>query len=130
MLPEQSAAVAAMCSQVLATREVVRYEANFKGRDFVVTLFAMGSNAVVSSALDVTERKRTMAQLRENEQRLRQLLTLLPVASETIKAPSGEITYFNEQAATLWGRRPARRHGRALLRIFSALDALRFPSSA
>ena len=79
IVPERGARTAAMCTQVLTTREMLRYETTFKGRDFVVTLFAMGSNAVVSSALDVTERTKAMAQLRESENRFRLMANSAPV---------------------------------------------------
>jgi PAS domain S-box-containing protein len=79
VVPERGPRTAAMCTQVLATREMIRFETNFKGRDFVVTLFAMGSNAVVSSSLDVTERTRAMAQLRESENRFRLMANSAPV---------------------------------------------------
>lgn len=45
--------------------------------------------------------------LRESAERWGQLMALLPVAVYTISAPDGEITWYNEQAAALWGRRPA-----------------------
>jgi PAS domain S-box-containing protein len=105
--PERSAELAAMCSRVLETGETSRYEVKFKGRDLFVTLFAMGSNAVVSSSIDVTQLNATLARLQEDELRLRQVLALLPVGVYLVKAPAGEITYFNQQAADLWGRSPS-----------------------
>ena len=47
------------------------------------------------------------AALRESEQRYRALLGLMPAAVYTCSAPEGIITFFNEHAARLWGRRPA-----------------------
>lgn len=46
-----------------------------------------------------------MAARPENEQRFRQLLSLMPAAVYCCDA-AGVITYFNEQAAELWGRTP------------------------
>jgi PAS domain S-box-containing protein len=40
------------------------------------------------------------------EQPYRQLLELLPVAVYTCAAPAGTITFYNAQAAALWGRAP------------------------
>jgi PAS domain S-box-containing protein len=54
----------------------------------------------------VIERARTEELLRESEQRYRQLANLLPVAVYTCDA-EGVITYYNQQAAQLWGRAPA-----------------------
>jgi PAS domain-containing protein len=41
----------------------------------------------------------------ESEKRLRDLLNLLPAAVYTTDA-AGRITFYNETAAALWGRRP------------------------
>ena len=45
------------------------------------------------------------AALRESEERLRQLLRVLPVAVYTCAA-DGSITFFNNRAVELWGREP------------------------
>ena len=58
-----------------------------------------GSNVVALDAL------RSQATLRERERRFRELLDALPAAVYTTDA-AGRITYYNEAAATLWGRRP------------------------
>jgi PAS domain S-box-containing protein len=44
--------------------------------------------------------------LRLSEERYRTLIDLLPVAVYTCEAPTGVITFYNEHAATLWGRTP------------------------
>jgi PAS domain S-box-containing protein len=56
-------------------------------------------------ARDITAQKRAEAALRESEQRLQDLLTAIPAAIYTTDA-AGKITYFNEAAVELAGRRP------------------------
>ena len=48
VLPGRADALSAMCVRVLATREPHRYEASFGERDFLVTVFALGAESVVS----------------------------------------------------------------------------------
>jgi PAS domain S-box-containing protein len=55
--------------------------------------------------VDVTELKRTRAELSRNEDRSRQILDSLPVAVYTTDAV-GKITYYNHAAAKLAGREP------------------------
>ena len=55
---------------------------------------------------DITERRQTQAELQRSQQELRNLLRLLPVGVYTCEAPSGKLTYWNEQAVKLWGRVP------------------------
>jgi PAS domain S-box-containing protein len=54
---------------------------------------------------DITNEKRLAEVLGENEERLRGLLSALPVAVYTTDC-DGRITFYNEAAAELWGRRP------------------------
>lgn len=54
---------------------------------------------------DVTELKRTQAQVVSNEKRLKDLLNALPAAVYTTDA-NGKVTYFNEAAVKLAGRTP------------------------
>jgi PAS domain S-box-containing protein len=56
-------------------------------------------------ARDVTDRKRAEADLRASEQRLQDLLAAIPAAIYTTDA-DGIVTYFNEAAVELAGRRP------------------------
>jgi PAS domain S-box-containing protein len=56
-------------------------------------------------ARDINERKRLEEALRISEAKFRDLLEKLPVAAYTCDA-EGLITYFNQQAAQLWGRTP------------------------
>ncbi|HLH92516.1 MAG TPA: PAS domain S-box protein [Xanthobacteraceae bacterium] len=57
-------------------------------------------------ARDITEQKRAEAELRDSERRLQELLAAIPAAIYTTDA-AGKITYYNEAAVELSGRRPA-----------------------
>jgi PAS domain S-box-containing protein len=52
-------------------------------------------------------RRETEQALRNNEERYRKLIGLLPIAVYTCEAPSGIITFYNDHAAKLWGRAPS-----------------------
>lgn len=54
---------------------------------------------------DISERKRTEEMVRESERRTRELLEALPAAIYTTDA-AGRITFYNQAAADLAGRRP------------------------
>jgi PAS domain S-box-containing protein len=56
-------------------------------------------------ARDISERKLLEEALRTSEAKFRRLLEKLPAAAYTCDA-EGLITYFNQQAAQLWGRTP------------------------
>jgi signal transduction histidine kinase/FixJ family two-component response regulator len=70
--PEPASRVIAQCAQVLQTRQVVRHEAHYRDKDFLITLFPMGSERVVSSGTNITERKRAEAALIDSERLLRE----------------------------------------------------------
>lgn len=56
-------------------------------------------------ARDITVQKRAESALRDNEQRLQDLLAAIPAAIYTTDA-AGKITYYNEAAVKFAGRRP------------------------
>lgn len=58
-----------------------------------------------SLEMEVVERKRAEQTLRENEDRFRRLMSLMPAAVYTCDE-KGRITFFNRKAAELWGREP------------------------
>lgn len=70
--PERANHVIAQCTQALETRSTVRYESQYEDKEFLVTLFAMGSECVVSSASNITEQRNAQRLLRESEARFRE----------------------------------------------------------
>ena len=105
VLPERADALRQMCTRVLETHETYRYEARFVERDFLITVFPLGSEAVVSSALDITERKRTEAALRESERRQRALIHNAPVGV-AYNALDGRFEYANKAFCEIVGYEP------------------------
>ncbi|RPJ32496.1 MAG: PAS domain S-box protein, partial [Planctomycetaceae bacterium] len=64
-----------------------------------------GREYIGGSVRNITERTRAEAALRESEAKFRQLVALLPTAVYACNA-DGELTFFNERAVTMWGRKP------------------------
>jgi PAS domain S-box-containing protein len=62
-------------------------------------------DTMIGIGVDLRERKETEQLLKQSEDRYCQLLAMLPVAMYTCDE-NGLITYYNEQAARLWGRSP------------------------
>jgi PAS domain S-box-containing protein len=60
----------------------------------------------INLLLDISDRVLAEQTANESKQRYSALAELLPVGMYTCRAPSGEIIYYNEQAARLWGRTP------------------------
>ncbi len=63
------------------------------------------SGLILLAIEDVTQRRRTEEKLRRSEQRYRRVVDLMPAGVYTVDA-AGIITFFNRQAAALWGRSP------------------------
>jgi PAS domain S-box-containing protein len=78
--PERARLISDRCTRVLLTGEPTHYESRFGGRDFLATIYSIGDDCVVSSGVDVTERVRTEAALRDSERRYRALVEDAPVA--------------------------------------------------
>ena len=103
--PEQASRMIAQAAQVLQTRQIVRYEAHHRDRDFFVTLFPMGPECVVSSGTNITERKRAEAALRHSEARYRALLDHAPVGVAH-NSLDGRFEYVNRAFCKLVGYSP------------------------
>lgn len=102
VIPAQVHTLAAMCERVLLTREMARDEIPFKDRDFLVTIFAMGSSLVACSSVDITERKRVTTALRENERRYQALIADSSVGV-AYNAIDGRYEYANQAFCDLVG---------------------------
>jgi PAS domain S-box-containing protein len=76
--------------------------------DHITPLKDAGGNVIgaINCFHDVTATRDEDRQVRESERQFRELLDALPAAIYTTD-PTGRITYYNEAAVTLAGRRPA-----------------------
>jgi PAS domain S-box-containing protein len=90
--------------------EAVRLRKNGTPVDVSITVSPIkdGNGRIIGVskvARDISEKKRLEEALRRSEAKFRGLLEKLPAAAYTCD-PEGLITYFNQQAAQLWGRTP------------------------
>ena len=95
-------AVIEICTRVLQTGEQSRYEARYGDRDFLVTIFPMDRDRVISAAVDITDRKRAEAALRASERRYQALIEDAPVAVAH-NAMDGRFQYVNKAFCQLVG---------------------------
>jgi signal transduction histidine kinase len=77
LVPERVPTVFAQLRHVVESRETVRYDSQFAGRDLVITLFAASDDYVVSSAQEVTEQRRLQRALEETDRRKDEFLAML-----------------------------------------------------
>lgn len=102
VIPQRASKVAALATRVLETGEPLSYEDEVADRTYLITMFGFDRDSIVSSASDITERKRAEAALRENERRSRALIENAPVAVAH-NAPNGRFEYVNRAFCTLLG---------------------------
>jgi PAS domain S-box-containing protein len=77
VLPQRSEQSVPICTRVHETQQAYRYETHLDGADLLVTVYPGARDQVISSALDITERKRAEAGLRESERRKDEFLAML-----------------------------------------------------
>jgi PAS domain S-box-containing protein len=94
--PERAALVRDRCTRVLLTGEAAHYEGRFGQRDFLATIYSIGDDCVVSSGVDVTERMRAEAALRQSEERFRDLANNIDQFAWTCDA-LGHATWYNDR---------------------------------
>jgi len=70
--PERAALARDRCTRVLLTGEAAHYESRFGQRDFLATMYSIGDDCVVSSGVDVTERVRAEAAMRQLQEALQE----------------------------------------------------------
>lgn len=90
------------CNRVHSSETPLRYEARFGATDMAITLFPAGNDMVISSAMDVTERKRAENALAETERRNRALFENAPVGIAH-NAMDGRFEYVNQAFCDLVG---------------------------
>ncbi|HYG39750.1 MAG TPA: PAS domain S-box protein [Cytophagales bacterium] len=90
------------------------YESTLRCKDGTTKIVHINSNVYFEDGkfihtrcftIDVTEQKRLYQSLKSSEQRYRELVNSLPAGLYACDK-DGRITFFNEQAVTLWGYRP------------------------
>jgi PAS domain S-box-containing protein len=99
---QRHARLSALCARVLTSREHVKYEAVFGTRDFLVTVFPIGDDRVVSAGLDVTAQKSAQAAQREIERTFQALVENAPIGVAH-NAMDGRFVYVNEGFCRLVG---------------------------
>jgi PAS domain S-box-containing protein len=89
-------------AEVLARDTVARYEISYGEQDFLITVFRMNDDCVISSGTDITERKRTEAALHESRERLLLAQTAARLGTHDWDIRKDIITW-DERAYELWG---------------------------
>jgi PAS domain S-box-containing protein len=101
-------------ARLLSGEKLVKFPAKLRAKDGSVKCVLMSSSAQFRGgkfikaqcvSLDLTAELQAEANLRESERRFRALLDAMPAAIYTTDS-SGRITYYNDAASDLWGRRP------------------------
>jgi PAS domain-containing protein len=59
----------AVCTHAYRTQQPVRHESQFADKHMLITVFPAGPDIVISSAIDITERKLADQKLRESQER-------------------------------------------------------------
>jgi PAS domain S-box-containing protein len=95
-VPERAPRIANACARVLASGMLETYDAEFHGRIFSITIYPAGKDAVISSALDITGRKRAEVALRESGERFRELANSIDQFAWTCD-PAGTVTWYNQR---------------------------------
>jgi PAS domain S-box-containing protein len=105
--PEYMEVSAAEVRKFMVTGRVGPYEKEYLRKDgtrqwLVFAGSSLGENACVEFCVDISNRKKTEAALRESEQRFRLLVTLSPVAMGLVD-PDGVIRFLNDHFTRLFG---------------------------
>jgi PAS domain S-box-containing protein len=96
VVPERAARIVSACARVLNSGVPESYDAEFEGITFSITVYPAGGDAVVSSALDITGRKRAEEALRRSEERFRELANSIDQFAWSCDA-SGNVGWYNQR---------------------------------
>jgi PAS domain S-box-containing protein len=99
---ERATRANAICTQVLEAQEPLRYEIRYRDIDLLITVFPGGRDLVISSAVDITERKRAEALLRDAARRNRALLENAPMGVAHVTM-DGQFEYANDALCQMLG---------------------------
>jgi len=103
VFPERAQRFFEQCTQVLSTGEPLRYEAELPdGRALISTLHCAGRDTLISTSVDVTDRRRAEAALRDSERRFRAMFDEAPVGV-AYNAMDGRFVYANKAFCLMLG---------------------------
>jgi PAS domain S-box-containing protein len=91
-----------LSTKVHASQTPLRYERNHTGQELLITIFPAGEDTLVSSGVDITDRKHAEAALRHSEARDQALLDSAPVGF-AYNAMDGRFSYVNRAFYELVG---------------------------
>jgi PAS domain S-box-containing protein len=109
--PERAERAMERLTRALESGEAVRYETSWGGSDFLVTACRIGPDRVVSSGVDITDRKSAELALRASERRYHALIENAPVAVAH-NAMNGRFEYVNQAFCDLVGYSADELHAR------------------
>jgi PAS domain S-box-containing protein len=95
-VPDRASRIANACARALTTGMLESYDQEFEGRAFSITIYPAGEDSVISTALDITGRKRAEAALRESEERFRELANTIDQFAWSCD-PHGDVSWYNRR---------------------------------
>ena len=96
VIPDRASRIAGACARVLATGMLECYDSQYRDKTFSITIYPAGEDAVISSALDITSRKRAEAAVRESEERFRELANSIDQFAWTCDS-RGNVAWYNQR---------------------------------
>jgi PAS domain S-box-containing protein len=129
VIPKRFPSVFALCAQVLRERAPLRYEHEIEGRNYQMCLFPVGTDVIVSTGSDITDRaaatREVERQLEADRAEKEWLAAVLDSMTEEVyfADPSGRYTYANPAARREFGLDDV--SGRRVADVIAGLEVLR-----